>query len=55
MEKMLEEARERIRIMRSGGMEISPALEMIILKEKELAFKDGQIAVIEERIAELKQ
>ncbi len=42
VEKHLEKIAGRIKTMRQGGMEISPAFELIILKEAELAYKSGQ-------------
>ena len=47
MKEHLEKIKSRVIIMRQGGIEISPSLELVILKEAELAWKCGGIEVLE--------
>lgn len=41
MQKHLDKLKQRIITMRERGIEISPAVELVILKEAEFAYKAG--------------
>ena len=47
MKEHLEKIKSRVIVIRQGGIEISPSVELIILKEAELAWKCGGIEVLE--------
>lgn len=51
----VKKVRERIARIRSLGMEISPAMETIILKETEIAFNEGKRTALDAVEKEIKK
>jgi len=47
MKEHLEKTKIRVIVMRQGGIEISPSVELIILKEAELAWRCGGVKMQE--------